>query len=512
MKTIRLLAWMLVLAMLAAACPAFGEALEVELPDGGALEAPTDDALLVEGSPADLDLEQELSIELSGDELSGDLADALEGGEAANDAPSGELVGHYQSQGGYDNDALFAGYVDMLFGKNDSLGIQSNGWVGDRLTGPVANAYNYLVKKVGKVAAGTLTDTRITIPSSVLPTYMDVQTVFNAMSDIIDALLLDCPYHMFWYDKTQGVWYGTSGGLLSIHFNVASEYAAGMYKTNAAKIKSVHVAVTRAKNVVKRYAGASDYEKLCGYRDYICDAVSYNDDAITSASTPYGNPWQLIWAFDADPTTNIVCEGYSKAFQYLCDLSSFNTAIHSHIVTGTEYDSSGSGLHMWNIVTMGNGRNYHVDITFVDGGYTAAFLCGADETAYQNTYLVRNELYYQLDSDTVRMYPANTLKLSASDYITDETVAPKRVKLKKGGTTLKKGQRLSLKRGKSMKLRAVVYPAYAETKLTWTSSSDAVTVEDGVVTVSKSAKAGRKAKITVTTSNGKSMYIYIVVK
>ena len=79
MKTIRLLAWMLVLAMLVAVCPAFGEALEVELPDGGALEAPTDDALLVEGSPADLDLEQELSIELSGDELSGDLADALEG-------------------------------------------------------------------------------------------------------------------------------------------------------------------------------------------------------------------------------------------------------------------------------------------------------------------------------------------------------------------------------------------------------------------------------------------------
>ena len=41
---------------------------------------------------------------------------------------------------------------------------------------------------------------------------------------------------------------------------------------------------------------------------------------------------------------------------------------------------------------------------------------------------------------------------------------------------------------------------------------DAVTVEDGVVTVSKYAKAGRKAKITVTTSNGKSMYIYIVVR
>ena len=42
--------------------------------------------------------------------------------------------------------------------------------------------------------------------------------------------------------------------------------------------------------------------------------------------------------------------------------------------------------------------------------------------------------------------------------------------------------------------------------------SDESDPEDGVVTVSKSAKAGRKAKITVTTSNGKKMYIYVVVR
>ena len=43
---------------------------------------------------------------------------------------------------------------------------------------------------------------------------------------------------------------------------VASEYAAGKYATNATKIKSAHVAAARAKNLVKKYAGASDYQKL----------------------------------------------------------------------------------------------------------------------------------------------------------------------------------------------------------------------------------------------------------
>ena len=39
MKKVRLLAWLLSLVMLTTACPAFAEALEVELPAGEAVEA-----------------------------------------------------------------------------------------------------------------------------------------------------------------------------------------------------------------------------------------------------------------------------------------------------------------------------------------------------------------------------------------------------------------------------------------------------------------------------------------
>ena len=509
MKKVRLLAWLLSLVMLTTACPAFAEALEVELPAGEAVEALEDGALDLEAGAVDLDMGEDLSVELSEDDLT---AEAAVDGEAANGTATGELSGHHKSQDGYDNDALFMGYVDMLFGKSDSLGLRPNGWVGDRFTGPVADAYNYLLKQVEKVAAGALTDTRITFPSSVLPTDADVQAAFNSMDSIIDALVLDCPYHLFWYDKTRGAWYGTRNGALSIQLVVATEYAVDTYTTAAAKIKSAHTAATRAKNVVKKYAGVSDYQKLCGYRDFICDAVSYNDDAAARASTPYGNPWQLIWAFDGDPSTNIVCEGYSKAFQYLCDLSDFAGDIHCHIAEGYAHDFSGSGPHMWNIVTMEDGRNYHTDITFVDSGMSTAFLCGAETTDIKNTYKVDNSVFYELDDECVRIYPASTLKLSANDYTPGQAAAPKSVKLKKGGTTLKKGQKLSLKRGKSLSLRAVVSPANAQTTLTWKSSYSLVTVKDGKVTVSKKAKAGKKAKITVTTANGESTYIYIVVK
>ena len=58
----------------------------------------------------------------------------------------------------------------------------------------------------------------------------------------------------------------------------------------------------------------------------------------------------------------MVCEGYSKAFQYLCDLSSFSSSkINAYCVSGDN--------HMWNLVTMDDGRNYLVDVTWDDQEY-----------------------------------------------------------------------------------------------------------------------------------------------
>ena len=504
MKKMRVLAWLLIAAMLVWACPAFGEGMEVEL-TGDVQEV--SDGIATDAGELLLDPDIDVG-DIVIDMPAIDLSDALDGIEA--NGGGGSLSGSYQPQGGIDNDALFAGYVDMLFGKQDTLGLKPNGYAGSQLKGAVKDTYNYLLKEIEKIAAGTRSNTKIDIPDSVVSVY-DAEEVFYATSKIIDALLVDCPYHLFWYDKTAATDFGYNNGAF-VYFPVAQEYAADTYTTNTAKINAAHVAVTKARSVVKKYAGVSDYKKLCGYRDFICGAVEYNDDAASDSSWPYGNPWQLIWAFDDDPSTKIVCEGYSKAFQYLCDLSSFSTGVQSHIASGYAYDSSGEGAHMWNIVTMGNGKNYHVDVTFVDSGYTHDFLVGASATQYDDVYCVNGEIYYQLDAETQGVYPASVLKIATSDYDPGQEVEVKSVKLKKGGATLKNGQKLNLKRGKSLTLKAVVSPSGAKTKLTWRSSYKYVTVKNGKVKVNAKAKVGTKARITVTAANGKSAYVFIVVK
>ncbi len=607
MKKTRLLAWLLIVAMLSLACPAFGEETEVELYDAA------DGALSVELEAEDVALDdagedlEEIDLDLSGLELSDELsvspADEADGSLAANGGGDEALSGHYQPQGGPDNDTLFAGYVDMLFGRKDALGLKPNGFAGDRLTGGAALAYDYLLKQIEKIAAGTLSSTKITIPKSVLSA-SEAKAAFQSMNSIINALLVDCPYHLFWYDKTQGTHYSISNGVLTAEFVVTSEYASGTYTTNATKIKSAQVAVTNAKNVVKKYAGASDYDKLCGYRDYICGAVEYNDDAAATWSSYDMNAWQLIWVFDGNSSTNVVCEGYAKAFQYLCDLSSFNTAIQSHIVTGDAGDAYGSGPHMWNIVTMGDGKNYHVDVTFIDSGFKSFFLAGATyQSDDRRFYVIANEVGYQMDSETLGVYPSKTLMLATSAYkpgspetpapqptggdvaptsisiaegksatlymgntlpltavltpgnakatltwssdkksiatvnkngvvtpkkagkavitvkagklsakITVKVVDASGVSIKYGGKKLKKGAKINVARGGTLTLDGVVSPAKVKSKLTWSSGNKSVTVKNGVVTVKKNAKAGKKVKITVKTANKKSTYIYIVVK
>lgn len=513
MKKMRLLARLLVVAMLSMTCAALGEDLDVEMGD----DVPTLQAELeVEAGEDVPDLAEPgaLSVELPELDLSDGVSAGADGLGANGFRPDRAPAHSVVSGGG--NDGLFGGYVDLLFGKRPVGDVRGNGFIGDTLSGKLKKVYDNLEKQIKEVASGARSSTVLWIPTSVA-TDADYDELYADFSRLHVALLTDFPYHMYWYDKTVGVYMDTYDGMIYFMFSVAEAYADkngdrygdSYLTTKASRIQAAQVAVTNARKVVRKYAGVSDYKKLCGYRDYICSQVDYNYDAVEPGQTDdYDmNAWQLIWAFDGDPGTDIVCEGYSKAFQYLCDLSSFNSAVQSHIVTGTEYDDGGSGAHMWNIVTMGNGKNYHVDVTFVDGGYTEAFLCGADATEYQNTYLVRNELYYQLDGDTVKAYPAKTLKLSTSDFDPDNYDEPTVVRPTK--IAIAQGKSAKLYMGNKLTLKAKLTPSKAKATLSWSSGNESVaTVSDkGVVTPKKAGKA----VITVRTDNGLSAKITVKV-
>ena len=164
--------------------------------------------------------------------------------------------------------------------------------------------------------------------------------------------------------------YSNDGGNLKVEINpikltVAKEYSAsgtaGTFTTNG-KPSLVTTAVTNAQSILSIYnASGTSYttkQKMEGYKNKICALVSYNDAA--AGSSDYGDPWQMIYVFAGKPDTKVVCEGYAKAFQYLCEKST--PQIKCYNVTGTM-----GGNHMWNVVEVGNAR-YLVDVTNCDEG------------------------------------------------------------------------------------------------------------------------------------------------
>ncbi|MBR0376091.1 MAG: hypothetical protein IJH59_05965, partial [Firmicutes bacterium] len=252
---------------------------------------------------------------------------------------------------------------------------------------------------------------------------------------LLTALTADHPYDLYWYDKTKytssSYSYSNSGETLTItslkySFPVLAEYAvAGQsYAVDTSIPQAVQTAKTTAQNIVKKYAGKTDREKLNGYRQEICDRVQYNDAAL-SDDYSNGNPWQLIWVFDEDPSTDVVCEGYSKAFQYLCDLTCFySSQIRCITVTG----SMDGGAHMWNVVRMEDDKNYLVDVTNCDGSSVGApdklFLAKCTEGNVAEGYTFNcgfAKVWYTYDSSIARLYAQSALTIANVDAALDPT-------------------------------------------------------------------------------------------
>ncbi len=188
------------------------------------------------------------------------------------------------------------------------------------------------------------------------------------LTNIVRVAMADCPYEAYWFDKTEGYSYvpivhdlGTEYSInYSLTFKVIEAYQDGSNTVVTTDVKSVKESAANALAIVNKYKNLSDYDKLTAYKDEICDLVTYDYDAVFTTTAWYGDPWQMIYVFDKNEKTNVVCEGYSKAFQYLCDKSEFkNTTCYT--VTG--YMNGGG--HMWNLVAMNN-ANYFVDVTNTD--------------------------------------------------------------------------------------------------------------------------------------------------
>lgn len=384
--------------------------------------------------------------------------DGIDGGSASVTVPED------------DSAALLEGYLYQVNGLDvpEVVKAESSGNTASRpatyavaLNNATKTIYDKLVPEIKAIANGERTssivkvegldityyksdlglDTLVTGNSFTAEAQAKVKEMFTAdvSADVLlTSLITHLPYELYWFDKVKGIQisYEMTGtdeyvtiSSVEIMFHVSQDYAVtegnSYYPTmpDTAKTGAAKTAAVTAAQVVAENQGKGTYGKLVAYREYITKAVDYNFAAADENNGyPYGDPWQLIYVFDGDSATNVVCEGYSKAFKYLCDLTwtGSDPEVACYLPTGTMDGGIGAGLHMWNIVSIG-GVNYLTDITNCDSGTTGApdqlFLCGAEGSvdASYAAATTNGTVTYVYDKETLALYDKE-LVLSATKY------------------------------------------------------------------------------------------------
>lgn len=389
--------------------------------------------------------------------------DGIDGGSASVTVPED------------DSAALLEGYLYQVNGLDvpEVVKAESSGNTASRpamyavaLNNATKTIYDKLVPEIKSIANGERTssivkveglnityyksdlglDTLVTGNSFTAEAQAKVEQMFTAdvSADVLlTSLITHLPYELYWFDKVKGIQisYEMTGtdeyvtiSSVEIMFHVSQDYAVtegdSYYPTmpDTTKTGAARTAAAKAAEVVAANQDKGTYGKLVAYREFITDAVEYNK----AASKPdypygYGDPWQLIYVFDGDSATNVVCEGYSKAFKYLCDLTwtGSDPEVACYLPTGTMKGGTGEGAHMWNIVSIG-GSNYLTDITncdsYADGEFAIGypdqlFLCGAKGGVNEGyaAATTGGAVTYVYDKETLALYDKE-LVLSAAKY------------------------------------------------------------------------------------------------
>ena len=336
-----------------------------------------------------------------------------------------------------DSDLLFKGYMDNLYGisaKNNSEQKKLPQSSGRRELDAVNQViYDELKTYIFEVASGERSSTVFSLSTADILKKAKVGVVEYDLRKLMDALLTDYPYEMFWYDKTKGVNVASNILKLDFTFPVSADYSqngmAGTDVTDSERIAAANNSVKNAEKILKAVdKNWSDYTVLSFFKEQICELSSYNNEAALKADTMnYGDPWQMIYVFDEDPDTNVVCEGYSKAFKYLCDKHTFYSDVECYIMTGFVATPLASGGHMWNNVRI-NDKIYLADVTNSDEGSIGSkgelFMTGIPENSrYADTegefvggFIRSNgqDVSYQYDSYSRNLYTPEELEVSLS--------------------------------------------------------------------------------------------------
>lgn len=366
-----------------------------------------------------------------------------------------KVEGWANAQSDLTEEELFNAYAEsVLFG--GAMAAYGN-QAGNNLSGNTKLAYEALKPVLAEIASGQRSSAVITLGDQLGEVTFDdgttetcdaeISATFDAGNPELDdsallyALLTDMPYELYWFDKVTGfeyecVTYG-NGIFYKFCFTVGGSYQVSEYTIDTTKTGAATTAAANAKAVVDQVKADvtaktdyTDYDILLAYKKWICNAVSYNEDAATAGNfSERTDPWQIIYVFDNDSSTNVVCEGYAKAFQYLCELTEEfkDKNFACYTVTGNMSANGGNGEgHMWNIVHL-DGENYLVDVTNSDtntiGKDGELFLAGATgsvSAGYTITIEDQNSVTYTYDDDTTDLWSTTALTLATGNYAIPE--------------------------------------------------------------------------------------------
>lgn len=189
--------------------------------------------------------------------------------------------------------------------------------------------------------------------------------------------------------NVKGVTYGISSNkmIFNIKYSFKQESAEKMMK----KMDKV------AEKVISKFdEDTSTYEKILYIHDYIINNTVY-DESLNSAHSAYGAMVQ----------GKAVCEGYARAFGYICSKAGIKTV---NVVGKGTSPSGKTENHMWNKVYY-NKKWYDIDLTwddpvsiYVENSNYDYFMCGSKDFSKTHTPEGTSLTYPTSTKDTTKGY------------------------------------------------------------------------------------------------------------
>ena len=118
-----------------------------------------------------------------------------------------------------------------------------------------------------------------------------------------------------------------------------------------------------------------------------------------------------------------VCEGYSKAFQLICNREGLGDNVFVEGVGYSDRRESGSEAHGWNIMQF-DGAWYYVDVTWNDIILTDQFGNRLDNSALWHTYFMRGSGFMEADHEVLPHLYASQTTDDSMKYIEYPSASP----------------------------------------------------------------------------------------